>query len=181
MWTSFYIGSIILYTTVSRTIAHDEVIKWKHFPCYWPFMRGIHRSSVNSPHKSQWRGALVFSLICAWINASVNSGEAGDLRRHRAHYDVTENESMKNSCCSTGVEWVVNYLTHGKTKSSNRDCVFRLEILRTADKEYISSLDLLRSLERNYIYQTPTSPGVWMPVGHVVYFAAIDWPSRNWR
>ena len=36
-----------------------------------------------------WRGALIFSLICAWINGWVNNGEAGDLRCHRAHYDVT--------------------------------------------------------------------------------------------
>ena len=47
---------------------HDDVIKGKHFPHYWPFVRGIHQSPVNSPHKSQWRGALIFSLICAWIN-----------------------------------------------------------------------------------------------------------------
>ena len=42
------------------------------------------------PHTKaiQWRGALMFSLICAWINGSVNNGEAGDLRRHHAHYDV---------------------------------------------------------------------------------------------
>ena len=43
----------------------------------------------ESPHKGQWRGALIFSLICTWINGWVNTGEAGDLRRHRAHYDVT--------------------------------------------------------------------------------------------
>ena len=49
---------------------------------------GIHRSPVNSPHKSQWRGALIFSLICAWINGWVNNREAGDLRRHRAHHEV---------------------------------------------------------------------------------------------
>ena len=30
---------------------HDDVIKWKHFPRYWPFVRGIHRWPVNSPHK----------------------------------------------------------------------------------------------------------------------------------
>ena len=42
---------------------------------------------VNSPHKGQWRGALMFSLIYAWINRWVNKGEAGDLRRFRAHYD----------------------------------------------------------------------------------------------
>ena len=59
---------------------------WRHqmetFPRYWPFMWGIHRSTVNSPHKGQWRGALMFSLICAWINGWVNNREAGDLRRH---------------------------------------------------------------------------------------------------
>ena len=32
---------------------HDDVIKWKHFPRYWPFVRGIHRSRVNSLHKGQ--------------------------------------------------------------------------------------------------------------------------------
>ena len=68
---------------------HDDVIKWKHFPRYWPFVRGIHRSPVNSPHKGQWRGALMFTLICARINGWVNNREAGDLRRYRAHYDVT--------------------------------------------------------------------------------------------
>ena len=64
---------------------HDDVIKWKHFPRYWPFVRGIHRS----PHKGQGRGALMFSLICVWINGWVNNREAGDLRRYRAHHDVT--------------------------------------------------------------------------------------------
>ena len=59
------------------------------FPRYWPFVRGIHRSQVNSPHKGQWRGALIFPLICAWINRWVNNREAGDLRNHRAHYDVS--------------------------------------------------------------------------------------------
>ena len=49
----------------------DDVIKWKHFPRY-----------------GQWRGALMFSFICARINGWVNHREAGDLRHHRAHYDV---------------------------------------------------------------------------------------------
>ena len=61
---------------------HDDVIKWKHFPRNWPFVR------VNSPHKCQWRGALMFSLICVWINDSVNNRDAGDLRRYRAHHGV---------------------------------------------------------------------------------------------
>ena len=68
--------------------SHDDVIKWKYSSRYWPFVRGIHRSPVNSQHKGQWRGALVFSLICAWINGWVNNREAGDIRRYRTHYDV---------------------------------------------------------------------------------------------
>ena len=43
---------------------------------------------LNSPHKGQWRGALMFSLICVWINGWVNNREDGDLRRYRAHCDV---------------------------------------------------------------------------------------------
>ena len=43
---------------------HGDVIIWKHFSRYWLFVRGIHRSPVNSPHKGQWRGALMFPLIC---------------------------------------------------------------------------------------------------------------------
>ena len=67
---------------------HYDVIKWKHFPRHWRFVRGIYRWPVNSPHKGQWGGALMFSLICAWINGSVNNREAGDLRSHGAHYKV---------------------------------------------------------------------------------------------
>ena len=45
-----------------QAIMHDDVIKWKHFSRYWPFVRGIHWSPVNSPHKGQWHGALFFDL-----------------------------------------------------------------------------------------------------------------------
>ena len=68
---------------------HDDVIKWIHFPHYLPFVQGIHRSPVNSPHNGQWRGALMYSLIRAWIYGWINNRKASDLRRHRAHYDVT--------------------------------------------------------------------------------------------
>ena len=82
------------------TDLHYDVIKWKHFPRYWPFVRGIHRSPVNSPHEGQRRGALMFSLICVWINGWVNNREAGDLRRYRAHYDVTVIETDVCLYCS---------------------------------------------------------------------------------
>ena len=83
---------LLQYTTTLHGIlgtSHDDVIKWTHFPRYWPFVRGIHRSPVNSPHKGQWRGALMFTLICTRIKRWVNNREAGDLRRYRGHYDVT--------------------------------------------------------------------------------------------
>ena len=59
------------------------------FSALLTILQVIHWSPMNSPHKGQWRGALMFSLICAWMNGWVNSREAGDLRRQRAHYDVT--------------------------------------------------------------------------------------------
>ena len=81
--------SIVQNGNVHSKINHDDVIKWKHFLCNWPSVRGIHRPPVNSPHKGQWRRAFMFSLICAWINDWINNCEAGDLRRHRTYYDVT--------------------------------------------------------------------------------------------
>ena len=92
LWTSVSTcgqWSWSLHMNMSECQTHDDVIKWKHFPRYWPFVRRIHRSPVNSPHKGQWRGALMFSLIWIWINGWVSNREAGDLRRHRVHYDVT--------------------------------------------------------------------------------------------
>ena len=68
---------------------HDDVIRWKRFPRYWPFVRGIHRSPVNSPHKGQWCEALMFSLTCPWTNGWVNNRYASDVRHHRAHHDIT--------------------------------------------------------------------------------------------
>ena len=53
-----------------------------------PLWGGIHRSPANSPHKGQWRGPLMFSLLCAWTNGSANNRDAGDLQRHHTHYDV---------------------------------------------------------------------------------------------
>ena len=66
----------ITYTlyTGHNTRVHDDVIKWKLFPHYWPFVQ------VNSPHKGQWCGALMFSLICTWTNCCANNLDTGDLR-----------------------------------------------------------------------------------------------------
>ena len=75
------------------TLFHDDVIKWKHFRRYWPFVRGIHRLTVNSPHKDQWRGALMFTLICA-LNKQLSKQSRGwwfktPLRSLWRHCNVT--------------------------------------------------------------------------------------------
>ena len=65
---------------------------WRHqmetFSALLALCAGNSTVPVNSPYKGQWRGALMFSLIYAWINDWVNSREAGDLRHQRDHYDV---------------------------------------------------------------------------------------------
>ena len=62
---------------------------WRHQMESFSALLGFHRSPANSPNKGQWRGALMFSLICTWINGYANNRKAGDLRLHHAHYDLT--------------------------------------------------------------------------------------------
>ena len=77
--TSTVVNQLIKSIHFNVVIDHDDVIKWKHILRYWPFVRGIHRWPAISLHKGQWRRALVFSLICVWINGCVNNGQTGDL------------------------------------------------------------------------------------------------------
>ena len=86
---------------------------------YWPCVRGIHRSPVNFPHEGQWRGALMFSLICARINGWVNNREASDLRRHCAHYDVIV-------MCKLTTDWTYDHCNYVTLKL----CSLRLPAIR---------------------------------------------------
>ena len=71
---------------------------WRHqmetFSASLALCAGNSPVPVNSPHKGQWSGALVFSLICVWIHGWVNKGEAGDLICHRGHYDINVMSSI---------------------------------------------------------------------------------------
>ena len=66
---------------------------WRHqmetFSVLLALCEGNHRLPVDFPHKCQWRGALMLSLICAWTNGWANNRDARDLSCHCAHYDVT--------------------------------------------------------------------------------------------
>ena len=90
-----------LQLRAKQITTHNDVIEWKNNLRYWPF--------VNSPHKCQWRRALMFSLIYVWINDWVNDPEAGDLRRHRVHYNVTV---MSNYALNTLIQHILFCGTH---------------------------------------------------------------------
>ena len=91
---------------------------------------------VNSPHKGQWRGALMFSLIFAWIKDWVNNREAGDLGCHRGHYDINV---MMTSMATMWHDpsWNVKliFTTFGTlfcynlTKDKNRFCFYALKFI----------------------------------------------------
>ena len=105
-----------LTTPVSVQIAPEDMVKtalfqtttectrartwWRYqmetFSALLAICAGNSPVPVNSPHNGQWRGALMFTLICARINGWVNNREAGDLRRHRCHYDVIVMKRMHN-------------------------------------------------------------------------------------
>ena len=90
MTTSLSQTTKLTFNNCIQKDTHDNVIKWKHLPRYCPFVRGTHRSPVYFPgHNGQWRGALMFSLMCAWTKSWANTLDAGESRRHGAHCDAT--------------------------------------------------------------------------------------------
>ena len=110
---------------------HDDIIKWKHFPRNWLFVHGIHRFPLISPHKGQWRGALMFSSICVWINDWVNNRAAGHLRRYRAHYNVIKwymAEVLKQFPLFTSVHRHVREMTLAKSSIIGFLCKLSEEI-----------------------------------------------------
>ena len=67
------------------TTLHDDLVKWKYFPRYWPFVWGIHRSIPSQRLVTRSFDVLfVLYLNHGWVN----NREAADLRWHRAHYGV---------------------------------------------------------------------------------------------
>ena len=58
---------------------HDDVIKWEHFLRYCHFVRGIHQSPVNSPHKGPHkviRDAVVLISAGKPVTASLSPGQS---------------------------------------------------------------------------------------------------------
>ena len=86
------ISSLFMMTSSNGKLSALLALSWWWWWWWWGGGGGgggIRRLPVNSPYKDQWRGALMVSLICAWINGWVSNREADDLKRNYAHYDVT--------------------------------------------------------------------------------------------
>ena len=118
-----------------------------HFPRYWPFVRGIHRSPVNSPSKGQWRGDFMFSLICVWTYGWVNNRDAGDLRRHRAHYDVAV---IPHDICT---RWCPLVFLYSRTKGEVRNQIL----------SFTSFFQLYVFQYLSHMWQV--SPHIWVAIG----------------
>ena len=168
-WISWYhiisIKSRFLVLTLWAYARSDMVmlsIK-KHFPRYRPFVRRIHRWPVNSPHKGQWRGALMFSLICAWTNGWVNNRDVSDLRRHRTHHNVSV---MRDVSASRLHCHLMSYLPGFKviagtvTSEASGNRVARITILPSIATRQVSSADVVVS---------------WNPTNVCTLFLGMDW------
>ena len=90
----------------------------------WPFVRVIHRSTVNSSQKDQWCGALMFSLLCLWINNWVNNHEDGDLWCYHAHYDVIVMDEVR----SYRISFDRNYISARPIHTRNENFVISVPI-----------------------------------------------------
>ena len=105
---------------------HDDVIKWKHFPRYWPFVRGIHRWPSDFSYKGQWCGALIFSLICAgtkrwwfetssrslWSHCNAVSSKPKISLHFRENQDYWQTVKLSNERCAT-TSWNPGDNVHG--------------------------------------------------------------------
>ena len=68
---------------------HDDVIKWEHFPCCWPFWRGIHRWPVDSLTKASDAELWCFLWSAPEKkNGSSSNRDTGDVRCHGAHKNI---------------------------------------------------------------------------------------------
>ena len=153
---------------------HHDDVKWKDVPYFWPFDWGIHRSPVNSPHKAQWREALMYSLICAWTNAWVNNRVICDFGRHRAHYDITVMISTCKKTCS-GV--------HMHQKEKILSCYKSAFAQETAWRQTLYEPQVIHQIVPHMSYQTvsylmmtSSNRSIFLVTGHLSW----EFPGHRW-
>ena len=115
---------------------HDDAIRWKPLPRYWPFVWGIYRSPVNSPHSDQWRGALMFSLACVLIPHPVASEHRWLVKAPRRIHsvpDVSARWSWRRDCHAR--LWNLHDVTNTSRLSVCKHCFSALPIDKTSSVE----------------------------------------------
>ena len=148
------------------SVALSVVVYWRHqmetFSALLPFVRGIHRWPANFPHKGHWPGALMFSFICVWINGWVSNREAGDWRRHCAHYDV-----IVMDWCQSQLEYIP--ISHSYMRDSEKSPHSRRSY-------YIFERSLTISNGTFLLRLYPWSPGSIIPLA-VILLSVASKPS----
>ena len=147
----------------------------------------------NSPHKGQWRGALMLSLICAWINGWVNNGEAGNLKRHRVHYDVTvvtqerypiTRTQLCGSLCVVCTSYFFNNLPYyvsdftENVPVNKRSSWFRWHVANKTDDKALSKTAMVQFSNTYMLQELMLGITVWS-TGHLRIHneAKTKWPS----
>ena len=142
---------------------------WRHqmetFSASLAICAGNSPVPVNSPHKGQWCGALMFSLICVWINGWVNNREAGNLRRYHAHYDIT---IMKTTSQASGFlqSCLVNH-----TLSTLRKA-------KLLEVKHINLFDISSLMKREKVHWWFNQPDSWAP-GNPIWLNLVSIGSGN--
>ena len=121
------------HTTVLMAL-HDDVIKWKHFPCNWPFVRGISPVTGEFPAQRPVTRSFDVSLICA-LNKRLSKQSLGwwfetpsrSLWRH--FLDPPKMWRMRWQLCYLELELEKMFIRQ-KTNTSRKQC----------DKWYIQSV-----------------------------------------
>ena len=152
---------LLWFTKRSHNFPLYEMAWWRHqmetFSAKLALCAGNSPVPVNSPHKSQWRGALMFSLIYVLINGWVNNREAGDLIRHRGHYDVIVMGSNKTE------NGILNY-NYKSCLAGHHICQQRKAYMRFLDsiwsfcQFYFVKLSLSRLISSTQVSDSHLSP-----------------------
>ena len=103
-FTSFHPINVCIFVQWGDFGSHDDIIKWKPFPCYWPFVRGIHHRTKASDTEL-WCFLWSAPELSGWVN----NREAGDLRCHHAHYVISVMmDTKKISCCQQNILLIID-------------------------------------------------------------------------
>ena len=145
---------------------------------YWllALCEGIHWSPVVSHHKGQWRGALMFSLICVRTKSWANNGDTGDLRRHRDQYDVSKMQpKLSRINKSMSPLWKdFNYLWHVYTAVYKISNIFVFPIINTGHySQQFTYINIILPATKLF------SASTWRSTKRASFFSHSAWPSSN--